>query len=498
MKKGKLKLITKILAVIAICLISFVGIYVQNTNRMENIVKDYSFSKDIEGYRQVLLSLSTATEVLDSEGNVVGDTDDYDDDTIESNEYTKTENPINAQENLTTENYETTKNIIEKRLQDFGVSDYNISLNKNTGEMYLQIPEDDQTDRVISNIKEIADFELRDSEDGTVYLTNEHLKQVRTLYNTSTSGTTVLLEIELNKEGREILRDLTENEYATIDDTSTDESSEDSTENTTNETSESNTENTTNETSESDSENTTNETSEEETDSTDESTETEEQTQKELTLVISGSEILTTSFDDPIVDGIIDLSMNNATTDTDELNETLQSSSGIEVLLNSGKLPLTYISTSQFIDVSSSSVLLRNTIIVLAIIIAILLIYMIIKHKLKGLLSAISSLGFIALYLLIIRYTNVTLSLDGIIGIAIVIILNYLLSMKLLKVKSDDKKAYISEYVDFILKIVPIAIISIIFSFINVLALSSVGMVIFWGILLMLVYNVLITKNIVD
>lgn len=489
MKKGKLKLITKILAVIAICLISFVGIYVQNTNRMENVVKDYSFSKDIEGYRQVLLSLSTATEVLDSEGNVVGDTDDYDDDTIESNEYTKTENPINAQENLTTENYETTKNIIEKRLQDFGVSDYNISLNKNTGEMYLQIPEDDQTDRVISNIKEIADFELRDSEDGTVYLTNEHLKQVRTLYNTSTSGTTVLLEIELNKEGREILRDLTENEYATIDetdDTSTDESSEDSTENTTNETSES------------DSENTTNETSEEETDSTDESTETEEQTQKELTLVISGSEILTTSFDDPIVDGIIDLSMNNATTDTDELNETLQSSSGIEVLLNSGKLPLTYISTSQFIDVSSSSVLLRNTIIVLAIIIAILLIYMIIKHKLKGLLSAISSLGFIALYLLIIRYTNVTLSLDGIIGIAIVIILNYLLSMKLLKVKSDDKKAYISEYVDFILKIVPIAIISIIFSFINVLALSSVGMVIFWGILLMLVYNVLITKNIVD
>ena len=38
MKGNKLKLITKILAILTICLISFVGIYVKSTNKMQNKV----------------------------------------------------------------------------------------------------------------------------------------------------------------------------------------------------------------------------------------------------------------------------------------------------------------------------------------------------------------------------------------------------------------------------------------------------------------------------
>ena len=62
MKERKLKLITEILAIIVICLISFVGIYTKNANRMENQVKDYDLSKDLKGYRELVFKVSDATE----------------------------------------------------------------------------------------------------------------------------------------------------------------------------------------------------------------------------------------------------------------------------------------------------------------------------------------------------------------------------------------------------------------------------------------------------
>ena len=68
MKGKKLKLITEILAIVVICLVSFVGIYTKKANKMENQVKDYELSKDISGYRELIFKVSDATEVLDSKG----------------------------------------------------------------------------------------------------------------------------------------------------------------------------------------------------------------------------------------------------------------------------------------------------------------------------------------------------------------------------------------------------------------------------------------------
>ena len=81
MKYKKLKLVTKILAIITICLIAFVGIYAQKSNKMENLVKDYEKSKDFTGYREITFDVSDATKVLDESGNVVGNTDTIDDST---------------------------------------------------------------------------------------------------------------------------------------------------------------------------------------------------------------------------------------------------------------------------------------------------------------------------------------------------------------------------------------------------------------------------------
>lgn len=467
MKKNKLKLITKILAIIVICLVSSLGIYVQKYNKMENIVKDYKLSKDLSGYRQVMFELSDATEVLDEDGHVVGNTDTYDDDTIESNSYKKSENSVNKTENLNKENYEATKKIIEKRLDLMGIEDYTLSLDKETGKMHLQLPEDESTDRVVSNILEIGSFEIKDSEDNTVFITGEQLKKASAMYNTTESGTTVYLHMQLNKEGTSILKDLSTNQYAKIEE-------EDTTNNETED--EENAEE--------------NETTSEETE------ESEEETQKEITLSVSGNTMVTTSFEDPIVDGTIDLSMNSASTDNDSINETLKTTSTIVTLLESGELPLTYkVTQNQYVETDISSTLIKNTVIVAGAILAILLIFMIIKNKLKGLLGVISYIGFVAMYLLLIRYTNVAISISGAIAMAIVFIVNYAVNMKLLAISKQESK---QEYIKIITKLIPLLIISIAFIFMGWAPLSSFGMLLFWGIALMSLYNILITKNIID
>jgi Holliday junction resolvase len=458
MKKNKLKLLTKILAIIIICLISFVGIYVQKYNKMDNIVKDYKLSKDLSGYRQIILEVSD-------------DEDDAD---------------RNTEENRTVENYELAKSVLENRLKqisdlqsfeelkDIDVGDYNLSLDKSTGKIYIQIPETDNTDFVVSNLQDTAVVEIKDSEDGTVYLTNDDLDKAVAFYNTTSSGTVVYLELQFNENGTEILKNLSENEYATIE-----EDDEDEAEETTEDADE------------------TEETESESEDTTD--SEDSEVTQKEITLSISGSDVVTTSFDDPITDGTIDLSMNNATSDTDSLLSYMQSASTVEFLINSGALPLTYtITENQYVATDIGTDVIRNVVIGISIVFVALLVYMVISKKSKGLLAAISFVGFAALYLLLIRYTNVVISLETIVGITLALLINYVFNLKLLNIETDNKKLYNKEYIQSIIKLVPTFAIAIIFTLTKWTTISSFGMVMFWGILLIAIYNRLVTKNVID
>ena len=151
---NKLKLITKIIAIIIICLIGFAGIYLpwKNPINMNNEIKDFSLGKDFTGYREVILTLSEANKVLDSDKHVIGDTDTYDDSEIESNKYTKSDEKVNGTDSLTIENYEKSKKIVETRLNAMGIQEYNLSMEKETGKIYIQIPEDSSTDKIVSNI----------------------------------------------------------------------------------------------------------------------------------------------------------------------------------------------------------------------------------------------------------------------------------------------------------------------------------------------------------
>jgi len=457
MKKSKLKLLTKILTIVVISLISFVGLYVQKQNYMRNIIKGYDLSKDLSGYRQVMFEISDAKQVKDSDGHVVGNTDDFDDEAIKSNSYKKTKTSVNNEEKLNKENYEASKTIIEKRLKLMGVDDYNLSLEKETGKLYLQISENDNTDRVISNIIETGSFEIKDSKDNTVFISKNHLKKAEAMYYTDEPGTTVYLQIELNKEGTEILTDLSTNKYVTIEESVT------------------------------------------ASDDKDKEEKEDKEEQKEIVLSISGNNMITTSFEEPIQDGKIQLSMSSASKDNEEINEALRVTSTYVTLLQSDDLPLIYkVTQNQYMETDISDTIIRNILIVTGAIVAILLVFMIIKNKLRGILGAFCYIGFIALYLLLIRYTNVVISIAGALAIVIIGIINYILNLKLLSIDKDDNNLYKQEYVKFIAKMIPLLIISIVFIFIKWVPLSSFGMLLFWGIILMMLYNILVTKNVIN
>ena len=477
----KIKLIAKILTIIIICLVGFVGIYLpwKQPIEMNNLVKEYNLSKDLKGYREIILKVSDANKVLDADKKVIGDTDSYNDDTIKEQKYTKSDEKVNSSEVLNEQNYEKSKSIIEKRLSKFGVQDYNLSMDKQSGTIYIQIPEDTNTDRVVNNITQTGSVELKDSKDDTkVYLKSENLKEAKVLYNQETTGTAVYMSLQFNKEGKEILKNISENEYKTLPEKDTDKSEDANNE----------------ENKEAD--NTDESKKEDSTESS--SSEENKEEQKQVTLYISGSAVTTTSFDEPVETGNIDLRTAQPTTDSDALQNSITSAQTISALLNNGVLPIKYnVKENQYVKTDIKAETVKKVIIAVAVIVAILLVYMIKKHKTRGILATISYIGFVSLYTILLRVFNVTIALEGIAGGIIILVLNYLVNMKLLEV-NGDKKEYYKSYLDIIMKLIPILVISIIFVFIPVTTLASIGMTLFWGIVLMLAYNVTLTKNIVD
>lgn len=462
MKSKKiLKIITIILAIIVISLVSFVGVYVQVQNRMENKVKDYQLAIDLKGGRVISLEVKQGTETIikDKDGNVVESATDEE---IEKNGYTKEEKVVNKEEDLTKENYEKTKKIIEKRLKKLDVKDYNLRLNEENGTMYIEVPEDTQTDHIISNVGERSKFEIIDATDKTVLMDNSHIKSASVLYNTTESGTVVYLNIDFNKEGKEKLKEIS-NTYIKTEDTATTESNTTTEEN-----------------------------------STAEDTKTKE---KQITLQIDGTAMVTTSFEEEISNGTLQLSMGSATTDKNTLNKTRESATTIANLLDIGELPLEYeVNENKYIETNITQDMMMKVIIAVLIVLAIALVILVIKYRLTGLLSVISYIGLVATYLLVIRYTNTMISICSIAGILLVLILDYIYNFELLENIKNNKNGQVSKNINntninWLIKIIPIAIISIVFTLMKLIPLSGFGSTLFWGVIVIIVYNIIITDG---
>ena len=466
------KISTIILLIILVSMIGFFGIYSQNKNKMANKVKGYTYAMDIKGARTIKLKLNTGTTdvVKDTEGKIIEKATDEE---IEKNGYKKESVPNNSEEAKTEENYRKSKELIEKRLKELEVQNYNISLNEKTGEMIIQIPENSSTDTVVNRLNTVGKFEIIDTETKEVLMDNSSIKSSSVLYNTSTTGTTAYLEIAFNKEGKKKLEEISKT-YIETENTNT------TAENTT-------TENTTN------------------TEGNNETTEdTKNERKKTITMKVDNEEVMTTSFDEPITTGKIQLSVGTATKDVSTLQDYITQAQNIAVVLDSGNLPLKYdIEKNQYILSDITEQKLEYIEISLAVIISIGIIILIIKFKFKGLLAGISYIGLVSLYLILIRYTNTIISIESIFGIAIVLILNCIFTFILLNnINNNEKenkenivnKATIETYIKFFIRITPICIIAIATCFIKWIPISSFGMTLFWGLVTISVYNSLITR----
>ena len=470
----KLKLLTIILGIILITMVAFWGVYVQVQNRMEDKVKDYSYAMDLKGARNIRLTVDDTTETVikDAEGKEVSDAENLTDEELTEKGYVKEEVKKNSDEVLDEENYKKSKTIIEKRLQKLGVDNYIVSLDEISGDILIEIPENNNTDSVVSNVGTTGKFEIIDSETKEVLMDNDDIKRVRVMYGSNSTGTStgtaVYMDIEFNKEGTEKLKNIS-NTYVQT--------------------------NTTNNT------NTTNETSTEET-----TENTEEETTKEITMQIDGEEIMTTSFDETIETGRLQLSVGSATTDSDTLNGYINQASSMAIILDNGNMPVVYtVASNEYIlsDVTESE--LNIILYVMLAIVAIFLIVLIVRYKSQGIISAFSYIGLASIFVLLLRYANVVISIESIFGIAVTLILNYIFVNKLLsKLKKEEtvNKGIITNifketYKEFFIKIIPVCIAVITFCFIKWEPISSFGMVMFWGILLIALYNISITNLLV-
>ena len=429
-----------VLVIILVSLLSFTGIYVKDKNTYKNFIPDYKFGVDLYGYRNIVVKVddSTETKNYDEEGNLIKETTDED-----KSKIAKTiEEPVNSEESLTIDNYQAVEDTIIKRLNYLKVEGYQIKCDENTGRIYIEVPEDDNTDYIAQYCVTKGEFKILDNDTDEVLLSNADLKETKIQYSATSSGTTVFLTIEFNKDAVEKLKNIS-NTYVSSKDADGND------------------------------------------------------TTKKIKMTIDDETVVSTYFEEEIDNGIIQLSIGTSS-DSSTLQTYFRQASNIAVLLNTNPMPLTYeIEINRFVHSDITMQTIKMIAIISAIVFALMLVYMIIKYKKNGLMGAILNIGFVALLLLAIRYGNVTISNLGILAIALSTIIEYITIMKILNIyskKDNDKilkelKTFAKNYA---IAIIPLIVLAVTFALIKWQELNSMGMVFFWGTLIMIIYNVIV------
>ena len=440
----KLNVVLIILIIILLSIISFIGIFYQNKNKMKNYIKEYNLGTDLKGYRKVILEVDSS----------------YEENTDELKNY---------------DNYVKSANIIKDRINSMKITDYSVMCDESTGKIEINLPENTQTDYILADITQKGKFEVVDASNNDVLMNNQDIRSTNVRTTKTYSNTeAIYMDINFNSNGAKKFKEITKNYQNTVSNEVADTTSENTTENVeTNETS--------NETNEA-----TNET---------EGTSEEENSAKEISLNIDGTTMMTTDFSEVIDNGVLSLTLGSASSN-DDLKILMYQAESLAAILENDEMPLKYTVTGNMYVSSPIEQNHINILICIGLAIALIMfIVLIIKYKGKGLAISFSSIGFLAVYLLIIRYTNVTLTLEGIFAIAIVFIINYICNIMLLnRIKKNVKKSFEEAMRKFSLTIVPIFIFAVVCCFSGWMPIFSFGMVVFWGLIISVIYNFIVTQ----
>ncbi len=453
MKKHTKTITIIIILVLALLMFaSFFGVYKKNENGEKvNLLPNLKLGMEFGKTRTITANVSeqTTKTIYDAEGNIITPEDGVE--YTEEAGYKTVETPVNDASIKTLENYRKTKDIIEKRLEGNNIADFNIELDEKTGQIKLQIPENESADEIEYLIKNTGSLILLDSETFEVVFDNSYFDKAEVMRSQGDIETGIFLQLSFNEEGTKRI-----NELADIYKTTT----------------------------------------EEQTDETGETKQVEKS--KSVWVILNDSFLGATVLPNIVYDGKIILTF-AASSDTKELNEAVKSASQQAVLLNSGTTPLQYEYSDEVVEtnITTQSILLYLSAIGMVFLLAYA--YLIIKFKAKGFISIYFQVGYLAVLLLLLRLTSVTITMEGMAAIIISLILDYIFTyITLTNLNTEVEGMYKKSNLQFLFNSLPIYIIALVFTYGKLTYISSFGMTLFWGIIMVYLYNYVFTKFIYE
>ncbi len=448
------KTLAIVLIAILISVIAFCGLYVKNYGIWRNILPDFKLGMELNGFRELRYVLDDSEEekevYVDSEGNYAGtvieetesttseETETQEDDVAEEVEveskYKKETRTIKANEesNINIENFEKTKKIIQKRLETIDLYEYNIRQDFVTGEIIVELPDDDNIELEEFLISTMGKVEIIDHQTGIILMDNSNIKKATMLGSSSNNTYQAYLQLEFDEEGTEILKEIS-NEYITVTDGAGNE------------------------------------------------------TTNYISVTLDDQTLITTYFGEELDTGAIQIPFGDSSETYEDYVAVAENVEMISEIINGDTMPLAYeLSSDNYIQAPITEYYILIAEIVASVIILIISIYLVVRFKLEGLKYAILGIGYIGLLSLVIRYTNVMVTLNSLIAFVAVVIINYVFYIKVLKKlkENENKKIALGNAMkELYLAIIPVCIIAVIFTFMSSVIISSIGMTLFWGLL---------------
>lgn len=441
----KVRLITILMIILLIIAISFLGLYFNNKGVWENVLPEYNLGMELGGYRELHFSLDSSEQTkevyVDEKGNYKGDVTPTENTVPEGYKVETRTIAKNDASKINIDNFEASKKIIQKRLENRDLYEYNIRQDSVTGKIVLEVPDDDNLDLNISLVATLGGLTIVDAQNGLILLEDAKLVNASPYAQTNELGQyEVYLQLNYDEEGKEILHDLTKEYAEKID-------------------------------------------------------ETGNANAKKVNVCLDGQSMITTYFGNEISSGTVHVPMGDPTTEYNEYLKLYDNVQEVADIVNEETLPLQYSLTDSIkIQSSITNEMKIVAVVICAIFIIIVSVYMTVKYKLEGLKQAIFSIGYIALLALMFRYTNVAITINSLIALVIVISINYIFSIKFLgKVKKENiRKVALKEALkEVYTTIIPIVIIAVIFTFMPAIVINSVGMSLFWGLVLQLLFSLI-------
>lgn len=436
----KLNLVLIVLIILLLSIVSFGGIYIKDKSNMKNILPSYKLGNDLKGYRQVNF-------VVEESNDESQDTKKY-----EAGDYRKA------------------ADIFKKRLNSLKIDNYTVSCDEYSGKIVITLPEDDKTDTILSDLAETGKFSIVDSTTNEELLNNKDVKSVKVGVQQGVSSVQMYMSINFNTKGSSKFAQITKNYQNTVEEnTVQNESSE-------------------------------NASNEAETENNEEST-SEEKSSKQVTLKVDDADLMTTDFSQVIDNGVLTLTLGTSSTSTEIDQTQLDSAANLAAIIENEALPVDYkVDSNTYIGSVVDTNTIKGIICIEVAIALVIALVIIVKFRLNGLFATILSIGYVAITLICVRLANVTISLEGIIAVLLSYVANILFSVLLLKdyknsLSKKDKTRLLNNVIKkYTLVLIPELLISIVCCFTIWVPLFSFGMVMFWGLIISWIYNVVISK----